>query len=185
MERLRDTAAAMGITFMPWQEHAARYLTAKGPDGRKLYGEVCIVVARQNGKTTLVIPLIIQALRDGKKVMHIAQTRELPRRMFDLLEAEISKTPELMPRRPSRDGRPGPRIWPRRGQGQEEIVLNNGGEYRIAASNRGGARGFPIDMLIVDELREMQDTDFIQAAEADDDRIGRPAARVPVQRRHR
>jgi hypothetical protein len=164
MERLRDTATGMGLTFMPWQECAAKYITAQGPDKRKLFGEVAVVVARQNGKTTLVMPLIIQALRDGKKVMHIANTRELPRRMFDMLEREIAKTPELMPRRPDRNGRPGSIIWPRRGQGQEEIVLNTGGEYRIAAANRGGARGFPIDILIVDELREMHDSDFIQAA---------------------
>jgi hypothetical protein len=158
MERLRDTATGMGLTFMPWQECAAKYITAQGPDKRRLFGEVCVVVARQNGKTTLMMPLIIQALRDGQKVMHIAQTRELPRTMFDLLEAEITKTPELMPRRRGRI------IWPRRGQGQEEIVLNNGGSYRIAAANRGGARGFPIDVLIVDELREMHDNDFLQAA---------------------
>ena len=128
MERLRDTALNMGLVLMPWQETAAKYLTAKGPDGRKLYSRVAIVVARQNGKTTLVMPLIIQALRDGKKIMHIAQTRELPRRMFDLLEREIAKTPDLMPRRPGRNGKPGAIIWPRRGQGQEEIMLNNGGE---------------------------------------------------------
>ena len=48
--KMRETAAGLGITLMPWQEVAARYLTALGPEGH-LYREVCIVVARQNGKT--------------------------------------------------------------------------------------------------------------------------------------
>jgi hypothetical protein len=143
---------------MPWQEHAARYLTAKGPDGRHLYREVAIVVARQNGKTTLMKPYIVKALREGKRIVHIAQTRELPRAMFGMIADVLSNEPDLLPKRRGRT------IWPRFAQGSEEIVLTNGGVYRIAAAGRGGARGLSNDIVIIDELREMETWEVIEAA---------------------
>jgi hypothetical protein len=152
-------AEGMGIRLMPWQESAARYLTATTKDGRRLHREVCIVVARQNGKTALLKPYIVQALRAGLRVLHIAQTRELPREMFGTIADALSAEPELFPIRR------GKVIWPRYGSGQEEIVLRNGGSYRIAASNRGGARGRSVDRLLFDELREMVDWDALSAAE--------------------
>lgn len=155
----RVTADAMGLKLMAWQETAARYLTATKPDGTLRYREVCIVVARQQGKTTLMKPYIIRALRAGKHVMHIAQNRELPRHMFGMIADALSEEPDLFPKRRGRT------IWPRYGSGQEEIVLVNGGSYRIAASTRGGGRGWPNDLLIFDELREMTDFDVIGAAE--------------------
>jgi hypothetical protein len=150
----------MGIRLMPWQESAARYLTATTKDGMHLYREVCIVVARQNGKTALMKPYIVQALKAGRRVLHIAQNRELPREMFGLVADALSAEPDLF------QTRRGKIIWPRYGSGQEEILLKNGAKYRIAASNRGGARGKDaIDLLIIDELREQVDWDVISAAE--------------------
>lgn len=148
----------MGITLMPWQETAARYLTATAPDGGPLYHEVAIVVARQQGKTTLMRPLIIQALRAGKKVMHIAQTRELPRQMFRMIANTLSSEPELFLKRE------GKTIKPRHGAGQEEVLLTNGGSYRIAAASNGSGRGWTNDLVIIDELREMTDMRVIDAA---------------------
>ena len=104
---------------MPWQEEVARFLTATGPDGRRLFREVCAVVARQNGKTTLMKPYIIGLLRSGKKVMHIAQTRELPRHMFGIIADALSQEPELFPKRR------GKVIWPRYGAGMLPSFLRS------------------------------------------------------------
>ena len=154
------TAAEIGIELMPWQDHAARFLTATAPGGKHLYREVCVVVARQNGKTTLAKPLIIRELRAGKRITHIAQNRDLPRQMFgEIADAIATLDKDLLPRRR------GKIIWPRYGSGQEEILLTNGGSYRIAAAGRGGARGRTNDLVIIDELREMTDNDVIAAAE--------------------
>lgn len=159
---LRETALGMGITLMPWQETAARYLTATGPDGLLLYGEVCIVVARQQGKTTLMKPYIIRQLRAGKKIVHIAQTRELPRKMFGIIAASLE--PELFEKRRGKGGKL-QTVWPRFGAGQEEISLANGGAYGIAAAGRGSARGLSTDLVIIDELREMETSQVIDDAE--------------------
>jgi hypothetical protein len=158
----RETAAGMGIELMPWQEVAARYLTATDADDRPLFHDVCIVVARQDGKTTLMKPFIIEALRAGKKILHIAQTRELPRQMFGIIASELPES--LFLKRRGKGGKM-QTVWPRHGAGSEEILLANGGSYRIAAASQGGARGQTNDIVIIDELREMENDDVVSAAE--------------------
>lgn len=154
-----EFSAGIGLTLRPWQQTVARYLTAEAPDKRWLFREVAVIVARQNGKTAILVPLIIQRLLAGQRIMHTAQNRDLPREVFgvvaDIIEEKYAK--EL----PSRRGRV---TRPRFANGQEEIRLKNGGVYSIVAPTRGGARGPSRDLVIVDELREMEDFDFIAAA---------------------
>lgn len=154
-------ADRMGLSFMPWQEYAARFLTARNADGGRLYPEVCILVARQQGKTTLLKPHIVRELIAGKRIMHIAQNRELPRLMFRLVADTIEQVaPDLLPRKR------GKIVWPRYAAGQEEVMLTTGGSYRIAAAGRGGARGFTNDIVIIDELREMESDEVKGSAES-------------------
>jgi phage terminase large subunit-like protein len=155
----RQTAADMGISLMPWQDYSGSFLTALNADDLPMFRDICIVCARQNGKTTLMKPFIIRALRAGKRVMHLAQNRELPRIMFNVVADALAEEPELFPKRRGRT------IWPRYGSGQEEILLTTGGSYRIAAALSGGARGHPNDIVIIDELREMEDFAILGAAE--------------------
>lgn len=146
-------AIEIGIELMPWQKTAARYLVATGRDDLWLYPEVALIVARQNGKTKLLVPLIVSRLLAGLRIMHTAQNRELPREVFgavaDIMEAKYG---HLL------------RSKPRFANGQEEIRMTNGGIYRIVAPTRGGARGPSNDLVVIDELREMVDHDFIGAA---------------------
>jgi len=151
-----ELAKAIGWPLFPWQQTAARYLTARKPDGTHQWAEVAIVVGRQNGKTTLLLPLVISRMLKGRRVMHTAQNRSLPRDFFDVLTSTIEEHyPEQL-----RDRR-GISF----GAGTENIKFRNGGTYRIVAPTRGGARGPSNDLVIVDELREMEDTEFLAAAE--------------------
>lgn len=149
---LRKAARIAAIRFMPWQEVAGRFVMATR--GRRwLYPEVVVVVARQNGKTTLLIPRIIRGLIAGERIMHTAQNRELPREVYrQVAEIMARHFPALL------SGAP------RFANGQEVIRLANGGTYRIVAPNTAGARGYPNDLVIVDEVRELRDFDFIGAA---------------------
>lgn len=149
----REQSDACGIAMRPWQDVAGTYLNALGPEDLWLYPEVAVIVARQNGKTTLLVPHIIRRLRAGRRIMHSAQNRELPREVFGLVAAIMVK---LYPNELAR--------MPRYANGQEEIRTLNGGVYRIVAPTRGGARGPSNDDLIVDELREMDTHDFMSAA---------------------
>lgn len=152
----KATAEKIDIKLFPWQLTAARYLTALGPGGHWLYPEVAIIVGRQNGKTTLLLPLIVSRLLAGARIMHTAQNRELPREIHDAVATLLAvHFPDQLPKRRG----------VRYGAGQEEIRLNNGGHYRIVAPTKGGARGPSNDLVIVDELREMEDHGFIAAGE--------------------
>lgn len=160
LTEFRELAATLGITLYPWQETAARYLTALGTGVRWLYPEVAIIAARQNGKTELLKVLIVGRLLAGQKIMHTAQDRQgIVRKVFEwVAEYMWNHHSDLFP---ERNGRP---IKPRYANGQEEVQLANGAVYSIVAPSRGGARGLPRDLVIVDELREMTDDDFIGAA---------------------
>ncbi len=156
----RRQAEALHIDPMAWQETAAKYATAIDAEEHWLYREVAVVVARQNGKTTFTKPIIVDRLKAGRHIMHIAQVRELPRIMFEAIADALERDdPDLFPKRR------GKIIWPRRGAGSESIVLTNGGSYRIAAAISGSARGHSIDDLLIDELREMESFDVINSAQ--------------------
>lgn len=142
---------ALGIDLMPWQCNALRYMTATDASDRPLYREVAIVVARQNGKTTLLVPYVVAALRKGLRVMHTAQNRVLPRDVFEQVAEILTRAGVL-------------KVKPRFANGQEVIKTRNGGIYRIVAPTRGGARGPSNDIVLIDELREMVDFGFIGAA---------------------
>ena len=149
-----EQAIQIGITPFPWERVAYEYITALGPDDRWMWPEQAAIVSRQNGKSLLLVPLIVKRLREGRRIMHTAQNRNLPRIVFEMV-ADVMQTHYL--------GELSAR--PRFTNGQEEIRTRNGGFYRIVAPTRGGARGLSCDDVIVDELREMNDTDFISAAE--------------------
>lgn len=161
LREFREAAALAGVTPMPWQLTAARILLGVHGKadplpwrGRWTYPEAALVVARQNGKTTYLVPRIVMGLRAGERITHTAQDRALPREVF----VEVA---DVM----ARDGLAAGVQKIRLANGQEEIRMWNGGRYRIVAPTRGGARGRPNDLVIVDEAREFDTFDFVAAAE--------------------
>ncbi len=139
-----------GLRHFPWELDAAAAMYARSGD-RWQFPDVCIVVARRNGKTTLVLPRIIEGLRRGEKILHTAHNRDLPRETFVLLASLASKLfPEF-------------ELKVRWANGQEIVELNNGAHYRIASDRQGGGRGHGADLVIVDELREQKSNDLIAA----------------------
>jgi len=145
---LHKAAKLAGLRLMPWQGQVAQHLMAG--NGTWQYPEVAVVVARQNGKSTLLIPRILWGLEHGERIMHTAQNRDLPREIFE-------QVAELVPA-----------AWlkskPRLANGQERIRTKNGGVYRIVAPTRGGARGPSNDLNIIDEVREMDTWDYMAAS---------------------
>lgn len=150
----RELAAKIGYDLWPWQETAARYMTATNADGDPLHREVCIVVARRNGKTTLLMPYTVDRILKGRAIMHVAQTLKLPGLFFSELVSIVEKHyPELIPRKRGVSWR----------AGQEELRLTTGGVYRLVAAGNGAARGLTNDIVMIDELREMDDLSVLAA----------------------
>lgn len=143
------TAAAkqMGIELMPWQTVAARYLTAM--DGKRWrYRDVAVIVARQNGKTALLLPRILMGLAAGERILHTAQNRELPRDTFNAIAAVIVGQPDVLEIRMA--------------NGQQTIRMANGARYTLVAP-RPGVRGHAVDTVILDEVREQRSFDLLAA----------------------
>lgn len=154
MAELRKAAKLVGRKLYAWQDLAGQYMTAK-VRGRWLYPEFAVVVARQNGKTGLLVPRIVMGLLRGERIMMTAQDRQLVVRdvfneVADVMESKFAA---------AISGR-----GARRANGQEQITMINGGRFRIVAPTRGGARGPANDLVIVDEVRELDDFDFIAGA---------------------
>lgn len=133
---------------MPWQTRAATYALATR--GRRwLYPTFVLVVARQNGKSEILVPRIVRALRVGERVVHTAQNRALPREVFERV-ADVLPAADIRRIRTS--------------NGQERIDTWAGGVYRIVAPTREGARGPSNDLVLIDEARELLDYAFVAAA---------------------
>jgi hypothetical protein len=116
-----------------------------------VYREVALVMARQDGKTEILLPLILARLRMGRRILHTAQNRTLPREVFIRLGQHLIDDPEL--------------VELRLANGQEVIRLRNGGRYTLVAPKPGKApaRGYSIDDVILDEIREAHDFELIAA----------------------
>ena len=138
-----QAASDMGLELMGWQKYTGKFLTGIGPKDQWLYPEVCVVCARQNGKTTLLLPRILMELRAGKDVLHTAQSRAIPRETFEMLADKLGGSKEVAKR--------GIR-W---ANGQESIKFANGGTYRLVAPLHG-IRGYHADLVIQDEVREQR-----------------------------
>jgi len=150
-------ATDLGITLMPWQKLAARYMTGlrvhrgrprKDAHPEWAFRECCIVVARQNGKSELLVPRIVMGLRSGEHILHTAQNRDLPRKTFLRVAALIAADPDT--------------ISVRKANGQEEIITSAGGRYKVVAPN-GSSRGESADLVLIDEVREQHDQDLMDA----------------------
>ena len=145
LKEFEAQAKGSDIKLMPWQQIAARYLTAM--DGKRWrYRDVAIIVARQNGKTSLLLPRILLGLSQGERILHTAQNRELPRETFNAVAALIVGQPDVLEIRMA--------------NGQQMIRMANGARYTLVAP-RPGVRGHAVDTVILDEVREQRSFDLL------------------------
>jgi hypothetical protein len=138
----------LGLEPYPWQSYVLNESLACKSDGTLKYREIAAIVARQNGKTEILRPRIVAGLDAGRRILHTAQNRIIPRNTL-LSIARLDPS----------------RYKVREANGQESILdRETGGWYKIIAPQRG-ARGESADDLIIDEVREYEDWSFISAAE--------------------
>jgi hypothetical protein len=140
----------LGVPLLPWQRWLAIHAMELTPDGRYRFRTVVSLVARQNGKTSFVVALALWRLYiDGAGlVMGAAQSRDTAKEAWRRACQAVEASPEL-----SRE-LAGP---PRKTNGDEELALRGGGRYRISATTEGAGRGFSVDMLVMDEIRQQHD----------------------------
>ena len=138
-----DYAELAGVESMDWQQHVVRQGMAHDGDGRWAAAEVGVLVARQNGKTAGVEIVELGWMMDepGVSILHTAHEYPTAMKSLDRLEAMFRGHP-LLEKQLKRVVR---------SHGIEAIELRNGSTIRYRTRTKGGARGFSVDRLVVDE----------------------------------
>lgn len=144
-------ASSYGLTPDPWQTAVVTSWLGRKADGRLAAGRCGLAVPRQNGKNGAVeVVELFKVVVLGRKVLHTAHEVKTARKAFLRLKGFFENE----------------RRWPelaalvkeiRQTNGQEAIVLTNGGSVEFVARSRGSGRGFTVDDLVLDEAQELND----------------------------
>jgi phage terminase large subunit-like protein len=138
----------LGVEPLPWQRwlliHAGELL----PDGRFRFRTILILVARQNGKTSIIeIKNLWKMFVLGVAlVIGTAQNLDISEESWDKAVEIVESIPELNAEVVHVD----------RTNGKKALRLTNGSRWKIAAASRKGGRGLTGDDVNLDELREHQ-----------------------------
>lgn len=142
----------LGVQLFPWQKwllvHALE-LDDTDP-GRYRYRFVVVEVARQNGKTMLMLILALWHIYALDSGMVIATAQDLANAERAWGEAvEWAQADEELSELIEKINLGHPKF----------MKLVTGCQYRVAAASRKGGRGFSGDLILLDELREHQSWD--------------------------
>lgn len=149
----------LGMELDPWQRYLTIHAGELLPDGRPRFRQVLVLVARQNGKTTLlgILTLFWIYVEHRRLVLGESTNLDTARETWNAT-VEIAESVPLLAREIAPNG-------VRRANGQEEFKVRSGCRYKIAAANRKGGRGKTLDRLVMDELREHHTYEAYNAAE--------------------
>jgi hypothetical protein len=136
------------LQLYPWQKVLLCRMLELLPDGSLRFRTVVVLIARQNGKSTLsqVLALWFMIVWGWPLVMGTAQDLETAEEVWqgavDLVE-EDDELSKLLKRVVKVNGK-------------KALELKAGSRYKVKAANRRAGRGFTGNLIMLDELREHQ-----------------------------
>ncbi len=138
-----QVASVLGFMLYGWQRLVADVSLEIDPTtGALRYRTVGVSVARQNGKTLLVlIRIALELIRPGRVVAYTAQDRNYARRQWQ-------KHCNLLMQIPAFACEVRDYI---KANGQETLVMKNGSIYLILTPNEDAARSLTVDLAVIDE----------------------------------
>lgn len=145
-----------GLVADEWQEPIIRDWMRKRRNGKWACRRCGISVPRQNGKNAVIeIRELFGMVELGEKFLHTAHEVKTARKAFkrllhffgDCVNDPAAKFPELNALVTEI----------RKTNGQEAIVLSNGGSIEFVARSKGSGRGFTVDVLVLDECQALTD----------------------------
>lgn len=150
-------SAGYGLTLDDWQALVLRSWLGVRPDGQWAARRCGLAVPRQNGKNAILeVRELFGMIVLGEKFLHTAHEVKTARKAFkrisSFFDEEMGAPVELAAMVEEI----------RKTNGQEAIVLSNGGSVEFVARSKGSARGFTVDVLVMDEAQELGD-DAIEA----------------------
>lgn len=149
-------AAQYGLKADEWQETVCKSWMRQDKTGRWCAKTWGVTVPRQNGKNgALEVVELYGMVQLGLKFLHTAhevktarkaflriksffgEKRDDPHAKFPALNALVKEIRSV--------------------NGQEAIILKNGGSVEFIARSKGSGRGFTVDVLVLDEAQDLQD----------------------------
>ena len=143
-------ADAYGLTPDPWQRLVLEGWLGRLASGRWAALSCGLAVPRQNGKNgVLEMRELFGMVELGERFLHTAHEVKTARKAFVRLKSffENPAHPELQ----------GLVKEIRHTNGQEAIVLDNGGSCEFIARSKSSGRGYTVDILVCDEAQELSD----------------------------
>lgn len=141
----------LGVDLLPWQKWLLIHALELLEDGTFRFRTVVLLVARQNGKSTLaqILSLFFLYIRAARLVIGTAQNLDIAEEVWagavELAEA-TPDTADMISRVVHTNGK-------------KSLELETGERYKVQAASRRGGRGLSGDLIILDELREHQNWD--------------------------
>lgn len=147
-------ASSYGLTPDPWQEDVLESWLGRRRDGRWAAATCGLAVPRQNGKNALIeVRELFGMVGLGEKFLHTAHEVKTARKAFLRIASFFEnerKYPELAALVKEI----------RKTNGQEAVILSNGGSVEFIARSRGSGRGFTVDVLVCDEAQDLSDDEL-------------------------
>lgn len=141
----------LGIQLYPWQQWLLKAILETLPDGSLRFRTVIVLVARQNGKSTLsvILSLFFMYVLARDLVIGTAQDLDVAEEIWQAAVDIVEDTPELdlLKERVVKVN------------GKKSLELKTGERYKVKAANRRAGRGLSGDLVLLDELREHQSWD--------------------------
>ena len=136
------------VELLPWQKALLIRALETNEDGTYRFKTVVLLVARQNGKSTLMQVLSLWRMyADGAPlVIGTAQSLDIAEEQWAGAVEMAESIPELSELIEHVD----------KTNGKKALRLNTGERYKVAAASRRGGRGLSGDLVLLDELREHQ-----------------------------
>jgi hypothetical protein len=147
-------SAGYGLTPDDWQEDVLDDWLGRRRDGRWSAATCGLAVPRQNGKNGIIeIRELFGMVALGEKFLHTAHEVKTARKAFLRIASffeNVRQYPELAALVKEI----------RKTNGQEAIVLTNGGSCEFIARSKGSGRGFTVDILVCDEAQDLSDEEL-------------------------
>jgi len=147
-------SSAYGLAPDEWQADVLDDWLGRGRDGRWAAATCGLAVPRQNGKNGVVeVRELFGMVALGERFLHTAHEVKTARKAFLRIASFFEH------------GRQHPELAAlareiRRTNGQEAVILTNGGSVEFIARSRGSGRGFTVDVLVCDEAQDLTDEEL-------------------------
>lgn len=146
-----EFSAMLGIVLLPWQRWLLIHMLELLEDGSLRFRTVVVLVARQNGKSTVmkVLALWLMYVYGTRLILGTAQDLGVAEDLWEETLAMAEEDDELADEIKKVTTRNGNRAF----------ILESGAAYKVKAASRRGGRGKTAEVVVLDELREHQTFD--------------------------